>query len=227
MPQLVDVQNEIRGRLGDPSEAQLPSTQVDNAINGALREFSRYVPERLEYIIAVIEGTNEYDLPEGVIEVTEHAWRGESMEPLGFREYTPVRNYQKDTDAYPYWRNFHSDTLRHRDDVGPEFQVFDGSPPVLRIIPTPEMSGSLVLTLEKIPSLGRVPGDETENIVQWAVGDCLEYIGRKRSKSVQQIPTATGTLKLSDGADLRQEGCDLKDSVESSWGCGATVIDGG
>lgn len=223
MPQLAEVQREIRGRLGDPSEAGLPSTQIDDAINGALREFSRYYPERIEHTLSVVEGVGEYDLPEGVIEVSEHAWRGEPETRFGFVEYGPVHN----RDAYPYWRNLHADALQRRDDLDPEFQVFDGSPPVLRMIPTPASSGTLVLVLEKVPTIERIPRDEAENIIQWAQGDCLEYIGRKRSKSVQQVPTATGTLKLSDGADLREEGCRLKEAVEESWGRGATVIDGG
>jgi hypothetical protein len=223
MPSLNEVVTEVRGRLGDPSEAELPMPQIARAIEGALREFSRFYPETLALTLDLVADQSEYALPDGVVGVSEAATVGgmDSMTDLPMpwdRLWT--------ADALDYWRDVHVDYMRPKV-IEPSFQVLDGEPPTLRMIPAPTRSGKLALVVEKIAEVETMSRTVVEGVIQWAEGDCLEYIGRKRSKSVTDIPTATGRLKLSDGSDLRREGREQKRQQECEWGAGSTVIDGG
>lgn len=225
MPSQEQLEQKVRGRLGDPSEAELPSTQIENALEGALREFASFEPVRVEHTITLVAGQSEYPLPTGTVEVDEFVARDESEITFpGFTEFSPTSVHP---DHYPFWRGIHSDYLFARGEVDPDLQVLDGDPPTLRIIPAPEHAGTLLLVLDRVPEVTTLPAHTAEAIIQWAVGDCLEYIGRKRSKPVTKIPTATGRLELDDGAKLREEGCELKAKVESKWGSGASTVVGG
>lgn len=229
MPTKNEIATEVRGRLGDPSEAELPSTQVDRAVDGALREFSRYYPEVVEVSLVLVAGQSEYELPAGSLEVSEAAHDARSPfhpDAMGI----PRNAYPGPSDEhFDRWRGLHDDYTVRRDEIEPELQVIarTGQPPVLRIIPTPKHGGTMALVVDIIRDSDSLTETETEGVVNWAEGDCLEYIGRKRSKSVTDIPTATGRLKLSDGKDLRDEGRDQKKDQACSWGVGATVIEGG
>lgn len=228
MPSLENLEAEVRGRLGDPSEAELPSEQIARAIQGALREFSRFYPETQEVALTLVAGQSDYPLPQGTLEVEEHGTHERS--PFYYdHEYEwdfPVYDPRHNPDAYDYWRRVHDDYTR-RGELELELQVLEGDPPLLRVFPTPDIERPLVVVVEKMRDLSSISPRDREGVVQWAQGDCLEYIGRKRSKSVTDIPTATGRLRLSDGADLRQEGGALKSKQEIRWGACATVVSGG
>lgn len=233
MPTMNDVVTEVRGRLGDPSEAELPETQINRAVEGSLREFSRHHPTTVEVQVILIAGKAEYVLPSGSLEVAESAdssvyereyLTGSDSLALGI----PHNAYQPE-DSFAHWRRIHNDYSRVRPTIESDLQVFDQNDGtcLLRIIPAPPVAGTLLLVVERIREVTVLTRRQVEGLVQWAEGDCLEFIGRKRSKSVTDIPTATGRLKLSDGKDLRDEGADLKYKQECKWGSGATVIEGG
>jgi hypothetical protein len=232
MPTIEALATEIRGRLGDPSEAELPSAQITRAVEGALREFSRHYPETVEVSVSLSVGVSEYPLPAGTVDVSESASDGLPYTldfPTSEFGFTRPGVDEGDLD---FWRAIGRDYLYGRGDLELDLQVIETgdeeSPaPVLRIIPTPALAGTLALVVEKVRDPVKLTRKDVEGLVQWAEGDCMEYIGRKRSKSVTDVPTATGRLKLSDGQDLREEGRKQKEKQESKWGTGATVIEGG
>lgn len=217
-----DVAEIIRGRLGDPPVEELPAEQVNRAIEAALREFSRYRPRFEQVSITLEKGRADYVLPEGVSDVAE-VWViptgvvfGEALDPLAMM----MEGLTEDI----------LDKLR-RAGIQPmtdfiwEWDVIPGNPPTLRVYPTPNTGPftALVLMERNVTQVEELEDREVELIVEYAMGDCMEYVGRKRSKTVRQVPTATGKLVLDDGKDLREEGCLLKKSFHKKLGVMVTT----
>jgi hypothetical protein len=230
MPTVQDIKAEVRERLGDPSEEMLPPSQIVNAINAGLREFSRYRPEKFEHTLLLQKGVADYDLPAGVIGVSEWA-----VGPLDMLYKFPWEFEWLHVEEQPYVLPKRTERLQQHklDDFRANelpdftFQVFPGDPARLRMSPTPRWDLRAALVLQKPVRMESLSDRDVELLLMFVMGECLVYLARRRSKSVTQIPTATGALKLDDGSSFRTEGQRLKRDFARAMGHGAGVILGG
>lgn len=223
------VETQIRLRLGNPPVAQLPQEMVTEALDAALREFSRYVPVMDTASFDVTAGVDEYDLPEKTFDVEDFVVLPNEARGLFVEQpesYDPntgelVDQFHNMSDRYD---QMYKDVFLTKQDIYPDVQVLEGSPPKARIFPAPEKNGVAHIRVLMDVLITDLKGADLENIYKYAEAVCLDFIGRKRSKSVTKVPTATGQLHLDDGKDLRAEARLLKHEFHEYLGCGATVI---
>lgn len=222
---------ELRGRLGDLSEAQLPDTQTSRALSAALREFSRYKKRDTPTLIQISSNQYDYPLPAGTTAVRDlfafPTWLfWANVDPLALSIQLPTLTTLglmtligvKPIDNWPTdWQIIPPDTT-----ATPPVET-----PTLRLLNLPDVPAILFLLVQKPLTVTDLSEDECEHILLFAKGDCLEWLGMKRSKPVKRVPTATGNLLLDDGKDLRAEGRALKKEFRALLGTGATVIDAG
>lgn len=226
MPLNVDsLKNELRTRLGDPSPAELPDTAVEAALKSALAEFSRYRPRKGHVELAMKRGVDRYPLPAGVAGATS-IWVLPTAAGLYFDPLALLPGISLGELALYGFHTF--DDLAWSWDVE---QAVDGegnaAAPLLVIDPVPDFDGAAVVETETPHTWDSVgPADENA-LLTWARGEALEYIGRKRSKSVTRIPTASGQLTLNTGYNDRADGRQLKKDFCDMMGGGATVVDKG
>jgi hypothetical protein len=233
------LKQELRTRLGEPSEASLPDEQLDAALTGALREYSRHRPRWANATLDVVAGQDTYPLPANAEEVSD-VWARPSLDVLqlpfdalsvaGVQGF-PIHSFGALNLLYPtkLSTGFLDDLVRMgftpMDDAVWETRVdVAQDPPVLVITPVPQRDLTLAFKVEFSRAAVDVPEKDADLLLLYAEGDCLEFIGRKRSKSVKQIPTATGSLRLDNGAELRLEGRQLKKDFAAKLGTGATVV---
>lgn len=232
MPSKQDIQEEVRGRLGDPSIEALPESQIERAIKAGLREYSRYRPETFEYTLLLMKGKTDYDLPEGVIGVADYAVAPEDMTYLFPWELEFLR-YEEEKYLPPRTNRLlmhHDDDFRKNELPEYEFQVFDRGPdesPLLRMHPAPRWNMRASLVLEKAREMESLSLRDAEIVMLYIMAECLEYLGLRRSKSVRRIPTATGQLQLDDGYALRKEATMYRKRFMDALGAGAGVVYGG
>jgi hypothetical protein len=216
---------EVRGRLGDPPAATLPDPQIVRSIAAALREFSRYSAEVFEHRLDLSAGRTDYALPIGTTDVVSLSVQDPLRLPLA-HEFLGVLQYEApNTDP---WQRMYERGWAEREVRVMEPQMIsmgdEETPPVVRIRPEPSRAFVAVLELERPRTLGDMSTSDIEALLLYIMGDCLEFIGRKRSKSITQIPTATGTLKLDDGSRFRREGFFLKREFEKRMGASASAV---
>jgi len=218
-----DLKVELRSRLGDPSVAELPDAQVEHALDAALREFSRFRPSQEFVQLSLAARGTTYPLPAGVTGVSD-LW----MMPIGSGVLDPLQfklalaSYEVETlyalGAYA------ADDLALAWEVE-QRQGTDGSelPPVLTLFPPPAFDAVAFMRAERTRTWENVGPQEKEALLTYARGEALEYIGRKRSRSVNKIPTAAGTLSLNTGYNDRADGRQFKKDFYAMMGGGATV----
>src|SRR4051812_37352948 len=68
---LQELKDELRGRLGDLSTAQLPDTQTARALGAALREFSRFKKRDTPMLLTIAPNVYDYPLPSGTTAVRD------------------------------------------------------------------------------------------------------------------------------------------------------------
>lgn len=222
---------ELRGRMGDLSEAQLPETQLSRALGAALRELARYKKRDTPSMLNLSASVFDYEIPAGTVAVrdmyvfpTYLLWSNIdplmltlqlptlSMEGLlALVGIKPVEHWPMETQVIP------PDTT--------------AAPPrtitTLRFLSIPDVA-STVFFLARTPlGYADLTDEDQESLLLWAKGDCYEYLGLKRSKPVKRIPTAAGNVLLDDGVDLRKEGKAMKKEFAAQLGSGATVIERG
>lgn len=221
-----EVLAEIRRRLGDPPEAQLPTEQVEVSLSAALREFSRYRPIKESLSLQFVAGVSEYDAPDdGIFAVEDvavlpNAALGLFMDP----ELWEAEPYSEFEDGSLMWDRIRKDYLLTKEYIEPDVQLIPGTPPKFRIHPAPVCDGKAELRVKRLVTLETLKESDLEHVIRYAHGDCLEYLGRKRSKSVKKVPTATGQLHLDDGYALRREGRELKEEFRRALGGEATIV---
>lgn len=219
------LETEVRGRLGDPPEATLPAAQIQRAIAAALREFSRYRPLHEDTTIQIVADQSDYDVEDGVIGAELVAWWPEGVWPE-LDEIGRMEAAQR-TVAKGFWDRLYEGMHAERLETPYECEVIPGTPTKIRILPTPDCAMTAALQLQRARTLEQLTDWEAEILILYIEGDCEEYIGLKRSKSVMQIPTATGALKLDDGSKLRIEGARKKREFSKRLGGGASVATAG
>lgn len=227
----LELQQELRGQMGDMTEAQLPDTQVTRALAKALREFGRYRKRDTPVMFDISPNVYDYPLPDGVVAVKDFFvypaylfWENVDPLMLSLRLPTltimglmtivgikPIENWPLDVQIIP------PDTT--------------ATPPVttptLRLLSLPDVPAIMFCFTQTQLTYTDLTDEEQQALLMWAKGDCLEWLGLKRSKPVKRIPTAAGNLLLDDGKELRLEGRELKQEFHAQLGRGATVLDRG
>lgn len=228
---LDQLKEELRGRMGELSEAQLPDTQATRALKAALREFSRYRKRDTPMLINLAPNVYDYPLPEGTTAVADIFvfptflfWQNvdplalsiklPTLTTLGFMTIIGV----KPIDTWPAGTQIIApDPLANPPQTAP----------TLRLLSLPDVTAIMFLRAQTPLTYESLSEDECEHVLKFARGECLEWIGMRRSKPVKKVPTATGALTLDDGKDMRMEGRALKDEFRRDLGMGATVLDAG
>lgn len=218
-----EVVAEIRRRLGDPPVTKLPEEQVEASLDAALREFSRYRPVKRTVSLQFKQGVEEYDAPYGVFAVEDvvvlpDAAIGLFTDP----EFLDV-NFRYE-DGTEFFDRVRKDVLLKREVLQPDVQVIPGTPPKFRVFPAPSMDARAELRVKMRVDIDTLQESDLEHVLRYAQGECLEYIGRSRAKSVRKVPTATGQLHLDDGYALRREGRELKEEFRRLLGGDASVV---
>jgi hypothetical protein len=212
------VKTEIRGRLGDPNTSDLPAEELDRAVAASLREVSRYKPLRKQVSIALIEGQEDYTLEEGAI-LAVRVTAGRTS-PL----FVPRDVIRKEDQWDREYRAQVDERASRYTFLGWVVQTSEG--PVLRISPEPPVDLTAVAEICFVRTVDDLDDvSDRESLVMYGMAECLEFMGRKRNKKVRQIPTATGVLKLDDGADFLREGKELKEEFRCRMGQHLTLIE--
>lgn len=228
--QLDALAQEIRTRLGDLSQAALPGAALDAALAAAVREYSRFRPLHQNVTVQLAQNVDTYALPSGCIELDD-VWvrplAGAGLDPFFSGSGVPYVPAQLATNRAP--TDFYEDVVRMGytpiDDAFALVEVDPAQdPPLLRVSPVPQFAAEVRAVGAFVRPVASIPAADAELLLLYVRGDCLEYVGTKRSKSVERIPTATGSLKLSDGSDLRAEGARLKAEFYCKMGGGLTAV---
>lgn len=218
---------ELRTRLGDPSESALPPEQLDYAVEEALREYSRYVPMGSFHVFDLLTGVSTYDLPEGVEHVDDLWVRTGTVAGDAYGDFFAFMaslSYGLPQSGYEMLSEQNFTPSR---ELGWSLIVTAGSPPVLSISPEPLVDYKAVAELSSPRGWSNVGEEARAHLLRYAMAVSLEYIGLRRSKSIVQIPTATGSLKLANGHVEREEARRLRSEFRRLLGAGATTVAGG
>lgn len=223
----VTFEGNLRKRLGDPPVEKLPSEQVTESVDAALREFSRYRPLKVEVSLDLEVGVSEYDAPDGAIDVEEFAFLPDAAvglfaEHLGAPE--EVDHWRRHDTRDEMYDQLDRDVFLKKEDLDPDIQIITGSPPKFRIHPAPKWAGSASLRVRKRRTFTDVLESDIEHIQRYAEGLCLLYMGRQMYKTVTKVPTATGQLYLNQGDKFREEGEEKLEQFKEDLGGGATTV---
>jgi hypothetical protein len=222
---------ELRGRLGDLTEDQLPSAQITRALAAALREFSKYRKMGTPTMLQISTEVYDYPLPVGTTAVTDlfayPTWLfWQNVDPLNLSIQLPTLSTMglmtligiKPIDLWPTdWTIIPPDAT-----ASPPTTL-----PTLRLYNLPDVPALLFLRVQRPLGYTELTDAECEMLMLFAKGECLEYLGLRRSKPVKRVPTAAGSLLLDDGKDLRADGRQCKQDFYAQIGRGATVLDAG
>lgn len=218
-----DLKVELRSRLGDPSVAELPDAQVGHALEAALREFSRFRPSQEFVQLSLSARASSFPLPAGVTGVSD-LW----IMPAGLGVLDPLQ-FRLAILGYDYAALYELGAYA-ADDLALSWEVEQrqdeqGEPlaPLLTLFPPPAFDAVGFMRAERTRTWSSVGEQDKEALLTYARGESLEYIGRKRSRSVTKIPTAAGTLSLNTGFNDRADGKQFKKDFYHMMGGGATV----
>ena len=220
MAALGDVKEWVRGRLGDVEETKLPDEQVELSLDAALREFARYHPLTQQVEITLSTGTTDYDLPAGALKVLSFDVKDVTLntnDPFALQ----MGGFYK-TEGLDEWL----------DEMVESAQVFQtATGPKVRLLPSLLMGVPVYTQAHRVycevtfaRAIDQLTDEELEHIILFAMGECLQYLGTRRSKPVVVIPTANGALRLDTGKAFTDKGKELCDDFHRRLGREASVM---
>lgn len=210
---LNDLKAKLTRRLGSPSVSDLPDEVKTDALESARKEFSRYRPYLDNEYVSVEAGVTDYELSNDVQDVSEGYALPSSL------SYDVLLTI--DAVATEALLAAGGVSLA---DMGWSWSVIPGSPSIFRLEIEPIAAAELLLTTESLREWEDLSEKDENAILTWAQAEALEYIGRKRNKSISKIPTAVGQLTLNTGYNDRADGFRMREEFRRMMGQGATVL---
>ena len=219
-----DLKTELRERLGSPSEAKLPETELDRSLKSALREWGRWKPVHGLINFTLQPRITEYPLVGGntVRDIADYY-----VMPVGVLYPLYVDPLMPIVSGIPtdLWRELDKRGLLYGRDVFWTIELDkSATPPVLRITPEPMAIFQVYLRVSMAPTWANLDDSDAEILLLYAEAECLNYMALRRNKSVRSVPTATGSLKLDDGNMLFEQAKMKRKEFRDRMGGHATVL---
>lgn len=177
--------------MGSPSTSELTDTQIENALDSAVNEYSRYKPKRVytEFeteahkaeveLTAVIPGSAVLEVVDCFYDPTGVFWDsdlyytlpGVSISGLSgismFHNPSIVLQYQQKLEAFKHY-------------FGGDWDFYDGT---LRLLPPPSSSGIKVgIIANCLKGLADIPDVEEDTLLLWAEAQAGKLLAEKRAR---------------------------------------------
>ena len=200
---------QIRTELGSPLESELSTDAIDLALTNAVKQYARFRPKERMVPLVLRPDMTRYAL-DNVVRVreliTEPSTRGSEMD--AFSALSLLSNPSLITV-----RSMWADSVMRLEEFDWVYQ--DGE---LHVSPAPttEMHAlaRVVVPLQETD----VPLLAEDAIKEYALGECMCFMGRKRNKKITEVPTSSGMIRFDDGAELRREGEAKKQDAMRQFG---------
>lgn len=224
---LNELVEEVRDSLGNPTEAEISVESIKSSIIKAVEEYSRFRPVKKYFTERLIKGQELYKVPADVVDISDVVFCTSNDWNRYIGGVQPeISRFDNPSLATILFQKI--ETISYH--LGNDWEYADGN---ILIIPAPNSNGYLVYsakynhTLEKVGEESHfptVPQKDKQLILMYAIGECMERIGRRRNKKVTQVPTVTGNVKFDQGRDWRTEGNELKKEFYSSLGMDVSTV---
>lgn len=205
-----DMVGKLRNRLGNPLTFELSDDAIVNAINSALKEYSKFRPRKKEEVLALHKGQSHYPLDSGVIAVVDCilAFREDlkpNLFPLHDVAFYPENLYG---DPYVYRLNRTSRSMQFIDELereetdrfdGHEWNYYPGDN-ILAIFPAPAHEVQTQVTVAYGHTEATMPAQDEELMLKYAQAEAMETLGLFRSK-VRELPTGVGYKMTLDAGE--------------------------
>lgn len=221
-----DLKADLVGRLGDPTDEEVPDAQLERALSQGIRDLNRFTPVMLSgrVTLDLVPGTNTYPLPVGVTGVSD-LW----LLPTGVLFAQIVDPYDLLRTGLPHEAFAQLEKLGlTRTDMAIWDHQLDTtvSPPMLTIQPVPQRIASLLVTCTRDRLLSDCTEEHQLSILDFAQSHVCTYLAQRRAmNSVRSLPTPAGVIRFDDAAALRQMAKDLWQAGAEGLGGSATTID--
>lgn len=212
-----EVLAEVRTRLGNPSENDLPDTAIESALKSALAEFSRHRPREEVRIIDIVPGQAEYELPDNLVGVRDVAIGlvGQSSR-LPWDPYPDIEEFLNPSLLYMLKQQLGHFRLMY----GYDWEVSEN---ILRILPAPKSSGKLAYLGLFPRTLQQIPKRDFETFMLGVQGYTKRIWADRWNRKVQSVPTAQGRIEFNSGARFKEEGEQDLDRFRRELGVRASV----
>lgn len=212
---------EIRQELGNPLETELPMAYIEESIESALLEYSRYKPREVWRPFTVSPNTPGYEVEEDVLRVIDVI-----LEP------TRMGTFEYDTESQMYfWDTIFSDSSIVNNPslltvyaqrakmfearFGTDWEYMDG---YIVFLPTPTYTRKAMYQASVVQTLKGIPQNMKNVFKMWAVAQCKEEMGNRRNKKIAEVPTNSGTIRFDTGARFMEEAEKLKEDFRERLG---------
>lgn len=225
MATLEELKTLLRRKLGNISTSYLSDEQAGDAVNSALREYSKYKPiQVLDYIVTVKDQAL-YDLSSktGIIRVKEVFYSTGPFEY--FDEFWPDysqlgRLHGISIFEHPsVWTQFLQKVEQFKNIFNGEFE-YEKATKMLRLIPAPNSTGSKVYYIwTKIHSASTIPEDDIDVLLLWAMAESKEMVASKRSNEIRSVSGYGESVTIGSAPEtLYSEAKDLKEKFHKRFG---------
>ena len=231
MATLDELKARLRRALGNVPTTQLSDEQLYDALDSALKEYSKYKPI---YILDYLTSTKDvatYDLSskEGIIKVKEVYYSRGPFEY--FDEFWP--DYSElgrlsgiNIFEHPsIWTQFLQRVEQFEYIFECEFE-FNQSTKTLRLIPPPDQTGKKIYFLySKRHTAETVPEEDIEVLLLWARAEAKEMMAAKKSYEIRSVSGYGESVTLgSTPESLMSEAEELKKRFSKRFGSSAFVV---
>ena len=178
----------IRRKAGNASTADLTETQIGDALDSALTEYSKNRPVLVLTYLETVANTGEYSLSDltGIMGI-EECFYGTGGSYVFDTDFPRVL----DLPALSGIRVFYNPSifLQYMQKVESYERIFEGDHnwhadrKAIELMPAPSSTGSKVyFVYRKKHTLATVPDTDEDLFLKWAIAECLDYIMEKRGK---------------------------------------------
>jgi len=218
-----DLKEKLRRSLGNLTLTQLTDDQADDAVQDAIKEYSKYRPILVFDSLATIGEVATYDLSvkERIIKVKEVFYSGGS----GFDEFSSDYSQLGRLEGLSLfenpslWIQYIQRLEQYKSKFVGDFE-YDRSTKVLRLIPLPSESGKKVyyVWLQR-HVVTTIPEDDIEIVLLWAKGEAKEMLASKKSYEIRSVSGYGESVSFGATSDsLMKEAQDLKARFEGKFG---------
>lgn len=215
---------QLRSRMGDPTDEQLPDSQIELALDAAVRAFSEQRPGFTWYQFTSVIGQGVYPIPNNIIDVTE-IWGTPGSVEVGdlFDPALLLLLRSPLLDAMNV-----QDELARRGFRPSDITIWDWhvstADSTLTVWPIPETEIYWIIKGSTAVDYPDLAPQDIERLFLYAMAICLEYMAFRRNRPVTRIPTAVGSIHLDNGALYLETATRFREQFYAQLGKGATTV---
>jgi hypothetical protein len=225
-----ELRDKLRRQIGNPTLTQFNEEQANDAIESAIREFSKYKPIKVLDSLMTTKDVATYDLSakERIIKVKDvfYSVNCEFVSEEHWPETASLGRLEGLSlfENPSLWTQYIQRLEQYKRMFEGDFE-YSQSEKILTLIPAPSQVQKVYFLWTKRHTASSIPEDEVDTVLLWAKGEAKEMMASKKGNEIQSVSGYGESVSFGATSDsLMKEAQNFKERFEKKFSGSVFIV---